>query len=231
MAIEFEKYALPQLWDTKGYVQLLRGLLPLGMIWVAEKFVTTQVIQDVIDGDTWQDTFTSEDEVRDAITSQGEASLFDNLLSCFASELERLEADAWRLVNSTDPGVATDLLDDWERVMGLPEGCLATSTLTLDERQRNAHAKLFDAYKTTTETFYEEYSASLGFDVTVNSSLASARVMGVSRMGDDDRMGGSSAYSLLEITVNAGDSDIAILQCALNAVKQAHVVIIWIDAR
>ena len=231
MAIEFNKFALPQLWFTEDYTRMLLGLLPKGMIWVLERFVTTEIIQDIISGDTWQDTYTSPDEVQDVITAQADGSLLNNLMSCFASELERLEADAWRLLNSTDPGYATDLLEDWERVQGLPEICLEGQNLTLDERQRNAHAKLFDTYKTANAQFYIDYAASLGFEITIGEAPATPRIMGVARMGVERMSGsrGSSAYSIMEITIVSGTGNSDLLKCAFNRVKQAHVQIIWVE--
>ena len=231
MTAEFDIFKLKQRWDTLDYTAMLERLLPDGIIWIFDRFVLGAIIQDVISGLSWQDSYASPQEVQDVI----EAGLADGhvlrrLLSCFGSELERLEGDAWHLVNITDPGIAEDELEDWERVLGLPESCFKDEPLTLEERQTQAHAKLFDLFKTTNEQFYIDYAATLGFDITIVQIPigTSPRIMGIARMGVE-RMGGRGGYSILEITINSGTSDNELLKCAINKVKQAHVVIIWVE--
>lgn len=233
MAVEFDIFKLPQKWFALDYTEMFVSLLPDGLIWVFDKWMLGTVVQDVLgSGDTsWQDDFTSLEEVQDIILGEGgEGNVLRRILSCFGSELERLESSAWALINQTDPGVAVELLEPWERQLGLPEDCYNDIPLTTDERQRQAHAKLFDAFKTTTFQFYEDYAATLGFDVTVEEIPESSqpRIMGVAIMGVEP-MGGYGGNSVLQITINSGTSDNELLKCALEKVKQAHVVIRWVE--
>lgn len=227
MVAPYEQFNFRQRWDTNTYTGMLKSLLPKGVIWLGRKFLLNEIIQDVIAGDEWQDTYDSVDEVQDAITAAAEdGDLLLRILSCFASELERLESDAWRLLNSTDPGVATDLLEDWEEQLGLPEACFKHLTLSVEERQRLAHAKMYGTHETTTEQWYIDYAASLGYTISIVESpnAATARLMGESGFGSDElTLGGRSGYSELQITINAGPLDNEVLKCAIMKVKQAHV--------
>ncbi len=114
--------------------------------------------------------------------------------------------------------------------MGLPEDCLAEQSFTVEERQQQAHAKLFAAYEVTDLDFYLSYAAELGFNITVVQIPAeyAPRIMGVARMGVE-RMGGRGGFSILEVTINSGTSDNELLKCAFSKVKQAHVVIVYIE--
>lgn len=230
MATEFDQYKLRSRWNTTEYTHMFCSLLPRGLIWLCEGFTLPRVIQDVVSGYTWQDSLSSSDEVQDVIQETGSAgNLLRRILSTMASELVRFEDDGWRLINETDPGVSTDLLEDWERVLGLPESCFQDQALSIEERQRQAHAKLFDTYKTTTEQFYVDYAETLGFVVTVTElpSATTPRRLGVARMGVE-RMGGRGGYSILEVTVISGTSDQDLLECAFAKVKQAHVIIVYV---
>ena len=126
--------------------------------------------------------------------------------------------------------VAIELLEDWERVLGLPEPCYGDMTLTVEERQCLAHAKLFDTSKTANAQFYIDYADSLGFVITVEEIPESSapRIMGVAIMGVEP-MGGSGGNSILRITIVSGDSDNDLLICSINKVKPAHVTIDWVE--
>ena len=233
MAIEFEKFKLPQKYFEDDYLKMIRSLLPKGFLWVFERVSFSGIIQDVISHtNEWFDTVDAVREIQDTRSGGiAEGNLLTRLLQCFANELSRIEADAWRLLNETDPGVAVDLLEDWERVLGLPESCFVDRELTIDERQRQAHVKLFQAAQTATRQFYIDYAASLGFTITVETEdLSTApRRMGVARMGFE-RMGGSSGDSIFQITIHPGGaSDNDFLKCSLNKVKPAHTIITYIE--
>lgn len=229
MVAIFSKNNLVQRWFTEDYTRMLKRCLPKGPIWLFEKYTEVEVIQDVISGDTWQDVYENEDEViQDVIRGDGSGSVLMRLLSCFAEEFRRCEAEVIRIVNSTDPGVATDLLPDWERVLGLPENCLKGVEQTLEERQRSAHGKMFDTGRTTNKSFFEEYAESLGYDVTIEElpAISDPRIMGVARMGVQ-RMGNRGGYSVLKVIVNGSPPSTELLKCSFDREKQAHVVIIY----
>lgn len=67
------------------------------------------------------------------------------LLEAMAAMLARGEVKLDDLrAQSTDPQVATDLLTDWERLLGLPDDCMANTALSTQERQRLAAQRLVE---------------------------------------------------------------------------------------
>jgi uncharacterized protein YmfQ (DUF2313 family) len=231
MATEHEKFKLSQRWTSEDYTEMFTGLLPRGFIWRLDRIISSRIIQDVIEGIEWQDDYTSAQEIQDVIESSiDDGNLLKRLLSCLASEYALVEASAWGVINSTDPGVAVDVLEDWERNLGLPESCLVEFSLSLTERQRIASAKLFDSGKTLTLQWYIDYAASLGFVVTVQEIPfeTAPRIMGVAIMGLEV-MGGYGGNSIIEITIVSGSSDNDILKCAITKLKPAHVIISWVE--
>lgn len=231
MATEFNKYKLPQRWSLGDYTDMLVSLLPDGFLWVYDRFILGSVVQDLVasQGDDWQDGHGYEEEIQDVVL-EGEASghLLRRLLSCFASEYERFETAAWSLVNQTDPGVAVELLTDWEKQLGLPESCFADMNISIAERQRQAHAKLFTAGATTNKQFFIDLANDLDFEIAVEESPleSDARIMGVAIMGVEP-MGGYGGSSIFKITILSGDSDSTLLKCLVNKYKQAHVSVTW----
>jgi hypothetical protein len=235
MASIYDRFKLSPRWSSADYTAMLERLLPEGLIWRLRNYVIGELTQDVVIGLEWQDQYDSPEDIQDTIESEGIAGdLLKRLLSCFAEELVRLEAAAWQLLNETDPGVATYSLSDWERMLGLPDECLSTLALTVDERQIAAHCKLFYSGQIQTAAFYVLMAADFGFVITIDEIpiTSATRVFGASRFGPEcQRFGGDGGYSILRITVTDGDGDWNILKCIFGTIKPAHVVIEWIDAR
>lgn len=101
-------------------------------------------------------------------------------LDAFAPEFCRVEERATDLLKEFDPGTSTELLDDWEQLLGLPDDC-TPATIDLNERRAQARQKLA-AVGGISATFYEELADSLGFEAFV-SDIRPFRV-GISRVGD-----------------------------------------------
>lgn len=79
-----------------------------------------------------------------ALTREPGARL-TRLLEAIAAIFAQAQARAESLqAQSSDPLVATDMLPDWERVLGLPDKCMADQTLSLQERQRIAGQRLVE---------------------------------------------------------------------------------------
>lgn len=77
-----------------------------------------------------------------ALTRQPEAkltSLLEAIAAMFVSAQERLES---LQRESADPRLAISMLPDWERLLGLPDDCMAGLDLSVPERQRLAFARL-----------------------------------------------------------------------------------------
>lgn len=86
-------------------------------------------------------------------------------LHASAEELARLDASAHLLVEEVNPTTTNNALDDWERVLALPDACLPAGT-TFQERKDAVLAKLNDIGRQDLAYWYE-LAASLGYEVTI----------------------------------------------------------------
>lgn len=242
MALDLTQFKLTSKYRSTSYMAALQTLLPTGNIWIfsiGTGLLASTLLFDKVLGtgyNTLQDLVGGVDTLQDETTVGKESteitnSLWGNLLSCFASELSRVRADIIKLQNEAVPGLSEELLEDWERILGLPGECaLVGDTQTIEERQEIAHLKFYGTFKTTTNSYLVEVAVGLGFTVIVNELEISNNSfrLGVVRMGNN-RMGGAGAYAVLEITVIAGyTGDLAQLQCRFNKLKPAHTVIVWV---
>jgi len=73
--------------------------------------------------------------------SRDEGSGVSKLLLSAAEELARLDGRAVDLFKELDPPTTDELLEDWERILGLPDPCILTEQ-TIDERRGAIAAKL-----------------------------------------------------------------------------------------
>jgi uncharacterized protein YmfQ (DUF2313 family) len=83
------------------------------------------------------------------------------LLDGMAQEFGRVEDRAWDLIEEADPRTTDELLDDWERIAGLPESWYTPSTD--DERRVALHIKL-STRGSQTEEFYLQQAEYAGFE-------------------------------------------------------------------
>lgn len=82
-----------------------------------------------------------------------------------AAELERLDMSFQLLLQEVNPETATFGLDDWDRVLGLPDQCLPAGS-TLQERRSAVLAKLRDQGLQHLAYWYEN-AATLGYEVVI----------------------------------------------------------------
>lgn len=89
-----------------------------------------------------------------------------DLFTGWAGEMARLDARVGDLVEEADPRTAFDMIEDWERVLGLPDPCTAAA-MTISARQVIAWRKLaFQAGQT--RAFYIGLAEILGFDIEIH---------------------------------------------------------------
>ena len=234
MAQIYEQYKFRKRHDESDYVRMMPGLLPKGVIWgIHAVQYAVEWVDTITSTDTVQDVVSGGEDIQDVSSASGwSGGKLGLLLSCFASELARIESDAWDVLNGTDPGVTTNsYLIDWERNLGLPDDCAGVSP-TLEERQINAHSKLYGGYVTTTLQAYIDYAASLGYTITIDESPDEyqPRLIGQARMGVE-RIGGLGGYLIMEITVTAGTGTMDFFECKMNSFKPAHAILTYVDAR
>lgn len=87
------------------------------------------------------------------------------MLRATAEELARLDSGAWRLLDETNPQSTVEGLEDWERVLGLPDECgLAADTLA--ERRIQVLRKLVRPVGQDIP-FFEALAASMDYPARV----------------------------------------------------------------
>lgn len=101
-----------------------------------------------------------------AAWSRDPSATLTAFLGALAAEFARVDARADDLLAEMAPRTTYELLEDWERVLGLPDGC--TPVLgTLSER-RAALVQKLTSLGGQTPAFYVALAASLGFEVLVH---------------------------------------------------------------
>jgi uncharacterized protein YmfQ (DUF2313 family) len=155
-----------------------------------------------------------------------------------AEELARIDGRAGQLLAEWDPQTAFELLDDWERVLGLPDDCVQ-GPQTLEERRAAVLNKL-TLIGGQTKEFYVKIAAKLGVIVTCRD-FAEFRA-GFSAAGDPVSNGDwvhAVEIAAPEVSVQlfragrstAGDSLATWgnekLECALNDQAPAHAIMVF----
>lgn len=79
----------------------------------------------------------------------------------FGEELARADARAQTLRDEVDPFLSLELLPEWERVLGLPDPCVARA-LSVEERRASVVARL-GSLGGQSRAFYAALAAALGF--------------------------------------------------------------------
>jgi uncharacterized protein YmfQ (DUF2313 family) len=99
-------------------------------------------------------------------------SVLGKALYAAAEELARIDAAAHLLMDESNPATAVEGLADWERVLGLPDGCLPKSE-DLDDRRYAVLYYLTDAGRSDLAWWYA-LAADLGFQSAFAARTAAA---------------------------------------------------------
>lgn len=102
---------------------------------------------------------------RGPIWTRDAGSTLTAVLAALAAEFARVDARAEALVVELDPARTYEMLTDWERVLGLPDGCTPVVG-TISERRAAVIQKL-TSLGGQTPAFYVALAAALGFEIEV----------------------------------------------------------------
>lgn len=165
-----------------------------------------------------------------------ENSNLSALFLAYAVELARVDDRVKTLLLEAYPATAFELLDDWERVLGLPEQCAGVVT-TLQGR-RNAIVEKLARRGGQSRQFFIDLAARIGFTITISEFRPF--LSGIGRSGDriysEDwrfvwqvnapeetvqyfRSGQSSSGDALAEWGNE------LLECVISRLKPAHTVL------
>ncbi len=94
-------------------------------------------------------------------------STMSKLLDSLALEYCRVDDRGLDLINEVDPNTTFELLEDWERLLGLPDECTPIDEfLTLQERRQRVLQVLTTRGGQNAE-FYKTLASNFGFDIGV----------------------------------------------------------------
>lgn len=127
--------------------------------------------------------------------SREPGSRLSALLHASAEELARIDATARLLVDEINPLTTINGLEDWERVLGLPDSCLPAGN-SLQERRSAVLAKLRDEGRQDIAYWYE-VAESLGYEVTIEEHWPF--ICGVHECGDPSGLSEREAQAHREI--------------------------------
>jgi len=167
-----------------------------------------------------------------------EGATLTKLLDALAQEFYRADVRAGELLDEIFPDTTIEMLQDWERVVGLPGACGELAD-TVQERRRDLIARL-TARGGQSRQYFTDLAATLGFTITI-TEYRPFRV-GMSAVGDpicDSRwlfvwqVNGpqttvtcfrTSESAVAEALANWGNGR---LECIFEQLKPAHTVIIF----
>lgn len=161
------------------------------------------------------------------------------VIEALSAEVSRADCRATALIDEALPDTTTELLEDWERMLGLPESCIPEAFSTIGQRRNMVLFKL-RLIGQQDPAFYIELAAVLGYTITI-TEFSAARA-GLLRTGErligpdwlfwwqvntalntifEFRAGQSQAGDALR---QWGDDG---LECILNKYKPAHTRILF----
>lgn len=156
-------------------------------------------------------------------------SVLSKLFHGFGDELARAEQRGRDFIEETDPRTAAETLEEWERVLGLPDEDILTIPVTDAERRTAIVQKLLRTGGQSRAYFIGLALAS-GWTVTVDDSYGST----VARCGTaecPDPMNGPAWAFVWRVDVSPGPAPGALstteLEAVLNRVKPAHTIVFF----
>lgn len=103
---------------------------------------------------------------RGAAWTRALGAVLTRVLDSLAEEFARVDARARALINEALPDTTTELLPDWERVAGLPDGCSGRLRDTLQGRRLDLVSKL-TATGGQSLAYFGAVAAALGYHITI----------------------------------------------------------------
>lgn len=154
-----------------------------------------------------------------AAWSRALGAILGRPIEAMAEGLARVHARAQQLLAESDPRQTVEMLDDWERIMDLPDPCAGPNP-TVDQRRAQVLARFRQLGGPSAEALLA-FAADLGVAITIER-LGPFRV-GLNRMGDP--LGAIEFSHVMKVTAPAPPNPV--LECELRAAIPAHTAIIF----
>lgn len=189
----------------------------------------------------------SQEEYRDALAAllptgaawpRDPQSVLMRFLASLSAELQRVDARAAQLLAETDPTSTTEMLADWERVVGLPDPCV-TLAQTVAERRLALEGRL-TAVGGQSRRFFLDLASRLGYTITIDEfpSAAAATAAGITFSGDEWahiwRVNVPTSVSITPFRAGAGAAgeplrawSNEVIECQFQRYKPAHTRVLF----
>lgn len=171
------------------------------------------------------------------------SSVIYKLLDSISIEYCRVEERGRDLLKEVFPDSTFELLEDWERLLALPDECDPNTAQSLQER-RTRVIQVLTTRGGQNEQFYKDLAANFGFDVDVISAEDQPPFLaGISRAGDKLTNGDLWRYTFVitapaEFLIlfragqsTAGDRLVEVgndtLECLMEKHKPAHTIVLF----
>ena len=164
-------------------------------------------------------------------------SVLRRLLDGLAAELFRVDSRSVDLLAESDPRLASELLEEWERMVGLPDPCV-TEALGVQARRAAVESRL-TSVGGQSRAFFMELASRLGYSISIDEFASEAEAIA----GGIPYTGTSWAHTW---RVNAPEQTVRTfrvgeacageplrswgneqLECAFNRLKPAHTVLLF----
>jgi uncharacterized protein YmfQ (DUF2313 family) len=156
----------------------------------------------------------------------------DSVLSkvCLAlgDEFARVDGRGADLIEESDPRTAYETLDDWERVLGLPDAAV-TVIPTTPEARRLAITQKYIGVGGQSAAYYEQLAAACGYTVTVDDAFGSLVLRSGFRSGA--RCYGTDWAFVWQVNVSPPAGDALTheeLEAIIRRVSPAHTTVIFV---
>lgn len=175
-------------------------------------------------------------------------SLFDSLLEGLAIEPARVEGRGIDFLNEMDPRTTFEMLDNWERLLRIPDECTPPGDVSLYQRRVRILQKLTTGGGQSL-SFFKLIAKQLGYDVSVIDTVEYHPFRaGISRAGDalnngnaENENGWAYTFSILGTASlirrfragqsTAGDRLVLIenqtLECVIGRFAPAHATVLF----
>lgn len=166
-----------------------------------------------------------------------ENSNLHKIFQAFAAELLRVFERARQLLQESWPLTAVELLDDWEKELGLPRDCWPSGTT--NEQRQSAIYQLLTLQGGASVSFFIELARQLGFQISIKEFTGVSFRAGISRAGDAIDNAGNYYWQVSVVNwsverFRAGISTAGTplvkwsstgLECLFEKLKPAHTVL------
>lgn len=154
------------------------------------------------------------------------ASSLARLFAGIAEELARVDARADVLLEQIDPRTATEMLPDWERAFGLPDGCVVADP-TEAGRRMALHQRVA-AMGGQSKPYFIGMSTLLGYDAEIDEFRPSRVAFSLPQTLRSRPWAFAwrvAVYGPSFMVADAPAYASADLQCVINRSKPAHTIV------